>query len=154
MLLTNHAKERIIKRLSKRRRLDLVYSSILKFLESANEIKINEKIIIFTDGKKSLVCTKLPSKILTKNEAEKIKKIEDSYECIFWGKERFARVTTPKKFLNSITEEGFYFYLNQEKKVLYIGSTQPLLAITLRPAKKEERNLFVSLKHDEILSSL
>ncbi|USG99246.1 hypothetical protein K1720_06775 [Thermococcus argininiproducens] len=146
MLLTNHAKERIIKRLSKRRRLDLVYSSILKFLESANEIKINEKIIIFTDGKKSLVCTKLPSKILTKNETEKIKKIEDSYECIFWGKEKFARVTTPKKFLNSITEEGFYFYLNREKKVLYIGSTQPLLAITFRPAKKDERNLFISLK--------
>ncbi|NJE25072.1 hypothetical protein E3E22_00195 [Thermococcus sp. MV5] len=144
MLLTNHAKERIIKRLSKRRKLELVYSSLLKFLESANEIRINEKIIIFTDGKKSLVCTRLPYKILTKNETEKIKKIEDSYECIFWGKEKFVRITTPKKFLNIITEEGFHFYLNKEKKVFYVGTTEPLLAITFRPAKKDERNFVMN----------
>ncbi|ADT84026.1 hypothetical protein [Thermococcus barophilus] len=140
MLLTNHAKQRIIKRLSKRRKLERVYSALLDFLKNAERIEVNEKIIIFTDKRKSLVCTKLDAEFLGFNEImKKVGDINETYECVFWGEEKFAKVTIPKKFLEHIPEGKYYFYINKEKKALYIGDEPPLLAITLRPAKRKER---------------
>ncbi|WP_324736171.1 hypothetical protein VFC49_03390 [Thermococcus sp. SY098] len=142
MLLTNHAKQRIVKRLSKRRKLERVYSALLDFLKNAERIEINEKITIFTDKRKSLVCTKLNAELLDFNEVlKRAKGINEAYECVFWGKEKFAKVTTPKKFLKQIPEGRYYFYINKEKKVLYIGDEPPLLAITFRPARRKERTL-------------
>ena len=142
MLLTNHAKQRIVKRLSKRRKLERVYSALLDFLKNAEKIEINEKIVIFTDKRKSLVCTRLDAEFLSFDEImERVGDIDETYECVFWGEEKFAKVTTPKKFLEQIPEGRYYFYITKEKKVLYIGTESPLLAITLRPAKRKERAL-------------
>ena len=142
MLLTNHAKQRIVKRLSKRRKLERVYSALLDFLKNAERIEVNEKIVIFTDKKKSIVCTRLDAEFLSFNEImERVRDINETYECVFWGEEKFAKVTTPKKFLEQIPEGRYYFYINKEKRVLYIGDEPPLLAITLRSAKRKERIL-------------
>ncbi|AIF69472.1 hypothetical protein PAP_05330 [Palaeococcus pacificus DY20341] len=142
MLLTNHAKERIAKRLSKRRKLDRIYSSLWAFLEKAHEIKVNEKVSIFTDKRKSLVCVKLNSKILTLEELkEEVSKINDAYECVFFGDEKFAKITLPKKFLSEIEDGVYHFYISKEKKALYIGEVPPFLVITLRPAKRHERGM-------------
>ena len=142
MLLTNHAKQRIVKRLSKRRKLERVYSALLDFIKNAERIEVNEKIVIFTDKKKSLVCTRLDAEFLSFNEImERVRDINETYECTFWGEGKFAKVTTPKKFLEQIPEGRYYFYINKEKRVLYIGDEPPLLAITLRPAKRKERIL-------------
>ncbi|AHF80501.1 hypothetical protein [Thermococcus paralvinellae] len=142
MLLTNHAKQRIVKRLSKRRKLERVYSALLDFLKNAERIEINEKIVIFTDKRKSLVCTKLDAELLNFNKImERMEDINETYECVFWGKEKFIKVTTPQKFLEQVSKGKYYFYINKEKKVLYIGDEPPLLAITLRPAKRKERIL-------------
>lgn len=140
MLLTNHAKQRIIKRLSKRRKPERVFSALLDFLKNAEKIEINEKIVILTDKRKSLVCTKLDAELLSLDEImEKVGDINETYECVFWGKEKFIKVTTPQKFLEQVSKGKYYFYINKEKKALYIGEEPPLLAITLRPAKREER---------------
>jgi len=141
MLLTNHAKERIIKRLSKSRRLERIYSALLDFLKGVEKIEVNDKIVIFTDKRKSLVCARLECKRLNKSEIiDEVKNIEETYECVFWGDEKIVKRTTPKKFLNEIPDGDFYFYINREKKVMYIGKEEPLLAITLRPAKRRERD--------------
>lgn len=141
MLLTHHAKERIIKRLAKSRKLEHVYSSLRDFLKNAEKIEINEKVVIFSDKRKSLVCVKLEGELLGLEEIKmRVSKINESYECIFWGKENFAKITTPRKFLKNVLDGSYYCYINKKKKVLYLGKNQPLLVITLRPAKKSERS--------------
>lgn len=140
MLLTNHARERIIKRLSKSRRHERIYSVLLDFLKGAEKIEVSDRIVIFTDKRKSLVCSRLECRKL--NTAEIIKEVkntEETYECVFWGDKKVAKKTTPKKFLNEIPNGNFYFYINREKKVIYVGEEEPLLAITFRPAKRKER---------------
>ena len=140
MLLTNHAKQRIIKRLSKRKKPERIYSALLDFLKNAERVEINEKIVIFTDKRKSLVCTKLDAELLNLDEImKKIENIEGTYECVFWGNEKFIKVTTPRRFLEQVPRGKYYFYINEDKKALYIGEEPPLLVITLRPAKREER---------------
>ncbi len=141
MLLTNHAKERIIKRLSKSRRYEKIYSTLLDFIKGAEKIEVNDKIVIFTDKRKSLVCSKLEwRKLPTEEIFEKVKDIEETYECVFWGDKKIAKKTTPRKFLKEIPDGTFYFYINREKRVIYVGEEEPLLAITLRPAKRKERD--------------
>lgn len=141
MLLTNHAKERIIKRLSKSRRYEKIYSALLDFLRGAEKIEVNDKIVIFTDKRKSLVCSKLEwRKLPTAEIFEKVKDIEETYECVFWGDKKVAKKTTPRKFLNEIPNDSFYFYINREKRVIYVGKEEPLLVITFRPAKRKERD--------------
>ncbi|USS40496.1 hypothetical protein NF865_09375 [Thermococcus aggregans] len=141
MLLTNHARERIIKRLSKSRRLEKIYSALLDFLKEAEKIEVNDKIVIFTDKRKSLVCSRLECKRFNKSEIiNEIKNIGETYECVFWGDKKIVKRTTPKKFLNEIPDGEFYFYINKDKKVMYIGKDEPLLAITFRPAKRGERD--------------
>lgn len=141
MLLTNHAKERIIKRLSKSRKCEKIYSALLNFLNEAEKIEVNNRILIFTDKRKSLVCSKLEGKKLSVSEIfEEVKNIDDAYECVFWGEKKVAKKTTPRKFLSEIPNGIFYFYINREKKVIYVGEEEPLLAITFRPAKKRERD--------------
>ncbi len=69
MLFTRHAKERLKKRLAKRGgRLERIYSELWAFLDRSKRIDVNEKITIFTDGRKSLVCTRLDCERLQKSE--------------------------------------------------------------------------------------
>jgi len=142
MLLTDHAKERVIKRLSKNRKLNRVYSSLFKFLRNAEKMQIHENVFAFTDGRKSLVCVPLRGAKLTVGEIrEEVKEIGEAYECVFWDEGGFAKLTGPHRFLSEIPEGNYYFYINRRKKVLYIGKEPPLLAITLRPAKRKERTI-------------
>ncbi|AFK23291.1 hypothetical protein [Pyrococcus sp. ST04] len=141
MLLTKHAKERIIKRLSKKRDIRSVYSALFSFLSNCVRINV-EDTILFTDGRKTAVATRLECKKLSIEEIKKIvKEINAVYECIFLD-EKTVRITRPSKFLEGIPQGEYCFYINKEKKVMYIGSEEPLLILTLRPAKKWERALF------------
>lgn len=139
MLLTHHAKERLAKRLAKRRRLERIYEKLWDFLDRSRRIEVNERIVIFTDGKKSLICSRLDCERLTLEDIkERVDGISRPYECIFLD-DKLVRETLPRKFLELIPEGKYCFYLNREKRSLYVGSEEPLLAITLRPAKREER---------------
>jgi len=139
MLLTRHAEERLVKRLAKRRRVDRVYSRLWDFLDRSKRIEVNEKIVIFTDGRKSLVCVRLPCERLSLEEIrDVVSGLKDRYRCVFWDG-RAVRETIPKKFIEGISSGTYCFYLNREKRSLYLGSEEPLLAITFRPAKREER---------------
>jgi hypothetical protein len=139
MLLTRHAKERLAKRLVKKRRLERIYSELWTFLDRCRRIEVNERTIILTDGRKSLVCVRLNCERLPKEEIlERIKDIEEAYECVY-PEGRKAKVTKPVKFLELVPEGEYCFYLNREKKSLYVGNEPPLLIITLRPAKRWER---------------
>ncbi|BAD85208.1 hypothetical protein, conserved [Thermococcus kodakarensis KOD1] len=140
MLLTYHAKERLKKRLAKRGRLERMYSELWVFLDRSKRIDVNEKITIFTDGRKALVCTRLDCERLQKSEIlERVRGIMDSYECVYFDG-RVAKVTRPEKFIETVPDGEYCFYLNGEKKSLYVGSEPPFLVITLRPAKREERS--------------
>ncbi|NJE41701.1 hypothetical protein [Thermococcus sp. GR6] len=139
MLLTRHAKERLVKRLAKRRKLKRVYLALWEFLERSKRIDVNDKVVIFTDGRKSLVCVRLECERLPLEEIRhRVEKIKRPYECVFLDG-RLARETVPRKFVELIPEGEYCFYINREKRSLYIGSEGPLLAITLRPAKRKER---------------
>lgn len=139
MLLTHHAKERLAKRLAKRRRLERIYEKLWDFLDRSRRIEVNERIVIFTDGKKSLICSRLDCERLTLEDIkERVDGISRPYECIFLD-DKLVRETLPRKFLELIPEGKYCFYLNREKRSLYVGSEEPLLVITLRPAKREER---------------
>ncbi|AAL81964.1 hypothetical protein PFDSM3638_09255 [Pyrococcus furiosus DSM 3638] len=141
MLLTNHAKERIAKRLAKKRKIYKIYSTLFSFLKNSIRIEV-EDTILFTDGNKTLVATKLDGELLDLGDiVKRVKDIEESYECVFWDK-KIAKITKPIKFLQEIPPGKYYFYINKEKKVLYIGTHEPLLALTFRPAKRWERALF------------
>ncbi|AMQ17671.1 hypothetical protein [Thermococcus peptonophilus] len=140
MLFTRHAKERLKKRLAKRGRLERIYSELWAFLDRSKRIDVNEKITIFTDGRKSLVCTRLDCERLQKSEIlERVRDIMGSYECVYFDG-RVAKVTRPEKFIEAVPDGEYCFYLNREKKSLYVGSEPPFLVITLRPAKREERS--------------
>ncbi len=139
MLLTRHAEERIVKRLAKRRKLERVYSSLWLFLEGSRRIEVNEGILIFTDGRKSLVCRRLPCQRLSLDEVkELVSSLNDQYRCVFWDG-RLVKETTPRKFLEELPPGEYCFFLSREKRSLYLGSEGPLLAITFRPAKASER---------------
>ncbi|WP_297465808.1 hypothetical protein [Thermococcus sp.] len=139
MLLTRHARERLIKRLAKRKRLDRIYSELWTFLDRSRRIDVNERVVIFTDGRKSLVCARLECERISLEEIrEWVSDISKTYGCVFFDG-RLARETLPGKFLELVPDGVYCFYLNREKRSLYIGSEPPLLAITLRPAKKGER---------------
>ncbi len=140
MLLTRHAKERLIKRLAKRRKLMWVYSRLWDFLDRSVRVEINEGVVIFTDGGKSLVCAKLECERLSLEEIKsRVEGIKRPYECVFFDG-RLARETVPKRFLELVPDGVYCLYINREKRSLYIGSEPPLLAITFRPAKKGERD--------------
>ncbi|NJE53723.1 hypothetical protein [Thermococcus sp. 21S9] len=139
MLLTRHAEERLVKRLAKRRKLGRVYSELWAFFDRSRRIDVNERVVIFTDGRKSLVCARLDCERLSLEEIkERVEGLKGTYRCIFPDK-KLARETSPVKFLSEIPDGVYCFYLNREKRSLYIGSEEPLLAITLRPAKRRER---------------
>jgi len=128
-----------VKRLAKKRKLERVYSELWAFLDRSRRIYVNERVVIFTDGRKSLVCVKLDCERLPLEEIRKrVDSLEGTYRCVFPDK-RLARETSPLKFLSEIPDGVYCFYINREKRSLYIGSEEPLLAITLRPAKKGER---------------
>jgi hypothetical protein len=139
MLLTRHAKERLAKRLAKRRKLERIYTELWDFLDRSKRINVKDGIVIFTEGRKSLVCVELPCEKLSKGELLKLLgQLNEEYECVF-SDERLVRRTTPTKFLKEIPEGRRCFYINRGKRSLYVGSEPPLLAITLRPAKRRER---------------
>jgi hypothetical protein len=140
MLLTRHAKNRLAKRLAKRKRLERIYSELWAFLDRSRRIDVNEKTTIFTDGRKALVGVRLECERLQKSEIlERVRGIMGSYECVYYDG-RIAKITRPEKFLRLIPDEEYCFYMNREKRSLYIGSEPPLLVITLRPAKREEKS--------------
>jgi hypothetical protein len=140
MLLTRHAKERLAKRLAKRRKLERIYSELWAFLDRSRRIDVNEKVVIFTDGRKSLVCARLECERLSLEEIrERVSGISGAYDCVFFDG-RVFRHTRPEKFVQSLSEGKYCFYLNREKRSLYIGSEEPLLVITVRPARGGERN--------------
>ncbi|ASJ02486.1 hypothetical protein A3L09_04060 [Thermococcus profundus] len=140
MLLTRHARERLIKRLAKRRSSERVYRALWDFLDRSKKLMINDEVVIFTDGRKSLVCVKLPCERLPLEEIRtRVRGISEPYECVF-PDGKLGKTTVPSKFLEMIPDGIYCFYLNREKRSLYVGSESPLLAVTLRPAKRWERD--------------
>ena len=139
MLLTRHARERLVKRLAKKRKFELVYAKLWEFLDRSRRIEVNEKGVILTDGRKSLVCARLECEVLSLEEIrERVSGISEAYDCVFFDG-RTARHTVPRKFVEDLSDGRYCFYMNREKKGLYIGSEEPLLVITIRPAKRAER---------------
>ncbi len=154
VLLTYHAKEQIVKRLAKKRCLEIIYEAIWKFLKEAKPIDNERKVFILTNGTKSAVCCKLESELLSLSEISgKILEIEDRYECVFFegvaqDAKRLVMVATPKEFLDKLNAkrtEKYYFFIRKDKKVLYIGKKKPLLIITFRPARRWERRFLKRL---------
>ncbi|ASA77868.1 hypothetical protein [Thermococcus sp. 5-4] len=140
MLLTRHARERLVKRLAKKRRLERIYAELWDFLDRSRKIDVNERVVILTDGRKSLVCARLECEMLPLEEIrERVSGISEAYDCVFFDG-RTARHTLPRKFVEGLPNGRYCFYINREKKSLYIGGEEPLLVITIRPAKREERN--------------
>lgn len=140
MLLTRHAKERLVKRLVKRRRPEKIYDALWHFLDRARIIELKKGVFAFTDGRKTLVCTTLECERLSWEEIlERVSKIEEAYECVFYDGKLFS-FTKPSKFLEAIPPGEYCLYVNKEKRVFYIGSPPPYLAITFRPARKTERD--------------
>lgn len=139
MLLTRHARERLIKRLAKRKKLERIYSELWAFIDRSRRIDVNERVVIFTDGRRSLVCVRLECEMLSLEEiGERVSGISEPYDCVFFDG-RIAKHTVPRKFVEGLPDGRYCFYINREKKSLYIGSEEPLLAITIRPAKRSER---------------
>ncbi|WP_456393943.1 hypothetical protein [Thermococcus sp.] len=139
MLLTRHARERLVKRLTKKRRPERIYAGLWAFLDRSQRIDVNERVVILTDGRKSLVCARLECEVLSLEEIKKrVSEISEAYECVFFDG-RTARHTVPRKFVEGLPDGRYCFYMNREKKSLYIGSEEPLLIITIRPAKGAER---------------
>lgn len=139
MLLTNHARERVIKRLSKKRRTGAIYGTLDAFLKSSKRLEAGSTII-FTDGEKSLVCVPLKGELVEKEEIlKRVKDINWEYECVLNVDGLSGGRKKPSNFVEKIEDGRYHFYINREKRVLYIGIKEPLLAITLRPAKKHER---------------
>lgn len=96
-------------------------------------------MVILTNGEKSLVCARLECERLSLEEIqERVSGISRTYDCVFLDGRR-ARSTVPRKFVEGIPEGEYCFYLNREKRSLYVGSEEPLLVITMRPAKERER---------------
>ena len=141
MLLTRHAKERLFKRLAKRRKLERIYSELWDFLDRSVRVEVNGSIVIFTDGRKTLVCAKLPCERLSLEEIkERVSNLSGTYECVF-SDGRSVRQTSPGKFIESLPEGMYCLHINRKKRSLYVGSDVPLLAITIRPARGVERNV-------------
>ncbi|ASJ12917.1 hypothetical protein [Thermococcus thioreducens] len=139
MLLTRHARERLVKRLAKRRRPERMYSALWDFLDRSQRIDVNERVVIFTDGRRSLVCARLECEMLSLEEIrQRVSGISEAYECVFFDG-RIARHTVPRKFVEGLPDGRYCLYMNREKKSLYIGSEEPMLVITIRPAKQSER---------------
>ncbi len=139
MLLTRHAEKRLIKRLTKRRESKRVYSKLWEFLDRSVRIRVNDEVVIFTDGRKSLVSVKLDCKMLSLGEIKsRVDWIKQPCKCVF-SDGRLVKETIPLKFLKLVPDGVYCFYINREKRSFYVGSKPPLLAITLRPAKKSER---------------
>ena len=91
--------ERIIKRLSKSRRHKRIYSALLDFLKGAEKIEVSDRIVIFTDKRKSLVCSRLECRKLNTAEIVKeVKNTEETYECVFWGIKRLQRKLPQRSF--------------------------------------------------------
>ncbi|WP_457742646.1 hypothetical protein, partial [Thermococcus sp.] len=112
MLLTRHAKERIAKRLSKRRKFNRIYESLWRFIEGAKRTEVNDNVVIFTKDGKSLVCIKLPCERLKLNEImDFLRNVDGEYECVYFDG-RIAMRTTPRKFLRLIPEGHYCFYIN------------------------------------------
>ncbi len=139
MLLTRHARERLVKRLAKKRKFELVYAKLWEFLDRSRRIEVNENVVILTDGRKSLVCARLECGVLSREEIKKrVSGISEAYDCVFFDG-RKARHTLPRKFVEGLPDGRYCFYMNREKRSLYIGSEEPLLVITIRPSKRAER---------------
>jgi hypothetical protein len=140
MLLTRHARKRLVKRLARKNRLEVIYSRLWAFLDGSILIDVNEKVVIFTDGRKSLVGVRLPCERLSLEEIRKrVKTLKGTYTCVFWDS-RVVRETTPVKFVSNLPEGTYCFYASREKRSLYIGSDEPILVLTIRPAKRRERS--------------
>ncbi|WP_048151359.1 hypothetical protein [Palaeococcus ferrophilus] len=141
MLLTHHARERVIKRLSRKRRTEAIYAALDAFLKHSRRLEVGSTII-FTDGEKSLVCVPLKGELLKKEEiAERVEDIKGEYECVLNLEGLSGARKKPRQFFGKIEGGRYHFYINREKRVLYIGTREPLLVITLRPAKRRERTL-------------
>ncbi|ASI98982.1 hypothetical protein [Thermococcus celer] len=139
MLLTRHARERVVKRLARKRKLERIYSVLWDFIDRSQRIEVNDGVVILTNGEKSLVCARLECERLSLEEIqERVSGISRTYDCVFLDGRR-ARSTVPRKFVEGIPEGEYCFYLNREKRSLYVGSEEPLLVITMRPAKERER---------------
>jgi len=139
MILTRHARERLAKRLSKRKKLNRMYSELWAFLDRSVKLSSREGVVIFTDGRKSLVCVELPCEVLSLEEiVERVKEIDETYTCVFFD-ERLVLETVPRKFVERIPGGRYCFYIKFEKRSLYVGTERPLLAVTIRPAKRGER---------------
>ncbi|NJE04947.1 hypothetical protein E3E36_02025 [Thermococcus sp. M36] len=152
MLLTRHAKERLVKRLTKRRKLGCIYSELWSFLDRSVRLDVGEGIVIFTDGRKSLVCTKLDCERLPLEEIRRrVAGTERSYECVFFDG-RLVKETTPRKFIEEVPDGEYCFYINMKKRSLYIGSREPFLVITIRPAKGREREAYASSRGTTMMS--
>jgi len=116
-----------------------VYSKLWEFLDRSVRIRVNDEVVIFTDGRKSLVSVKLDCKMLSLGEIKsRVDGIKQPCKCVF-SDGRLVKETIPLKFLELVPDGVYCFYINREKRSFYVGSKPPLLAITLRPAKKSER---------------
>ncbi|RLF64197.1 MAG: hypothetical protein DRN30_05685 [Thermoplasmata archaeon] len=147
IILTHHARQRVIKRLIKRKNppVTKIYESIRDFLKGARAIEIpygRGKNILFTDGEYTLVCAVLKNvKKLSKKEIlEEVKGFPfyrlEAHILDFVGEYVKKQVI---KHLETIPEGEYWFFMNIEKDILYVGHEEPLLAVTFRPAKSWER---------------
>ncbi len=139
-LLTKHAKEKIRKRLLKKRNVDnfQIWSSALEFAKKAIVLE-DEKFIYFTDGKFTLVVTKERKEPFSFGQALKVLRETPFNEFyIFDEKEnKLIRVNRIEAF--RVVAKAKEVYLNKESPDIYIG--KPRIALTLRPAKEKEKLL-------------
>ncbi len=135
-ILTKHAKEKIKKRLIKKKNVDLydIWKSALEFAKKAVRLE-DEKFIYFTNGKYTLIVVKRYPRILNKEEAIKFLHGIQRESFVVYKNGNLYRLS--KQELLKILEDNIVI---SEYGDVYFG--KPYIAITLRPAKNRERAVY------------
>ncbi|RLF66323.1 MAG: hypothetical protein DRN26_04155 [Thermoplasmata archaeon] len=147
VILTHHARQRVLKRLLKKKNppVSEIYDSLRNFLRDARIIEIPHgrgKNVLFTNGEYTLVCAVLKN-VRKLSKVDILKEVRnfpfyrlEAHILDFVGEYVKRQII---KHIESIPDGEYWFFMNVEKDVLYVGREEPLLAVTFRPARSWER---------------
>ena len=136
IILTKHCKERIKKRLLKKKSVDpcIIWSSAINFIKSSKRIE-SKKFIYYTDGRNTLVVTKNKIKGISREEAKRfIQDLEIDTFCVFFNN---SVVKMSKKNLLKMIDLNDGNFIVSKHGDIFFGKAH--VAITFRPSKRKER---------------
>lgn len=138
IILTKHCKERIKKRLIKKKSVDpcVIWNSAINFIKNSKRIE-SKKFIYYTNGKNTLVVTKNKIKGISRDEAKKfIQNLKINTFCVFFNNNVIKM--SKKDLLKMIDLNDSNFIVSKHGDIFF-GEAH--VAITFRPAKRKEREI-------------